>query len=155
MKLPGMDGAEATRMIRDLNPETKVLVLTSFFEPERVQRAMQAGASGYLIKSSSGDKLVDAIRETHQGRTMLSSEAADALVQRAVAPRPLGYDLTDTQREVLALMVEGLTNSDIGERMYLSPSTVSYHVSEILSKLGASNRAQASALAFRHGLVAE
>jgi len=153
MQMPRLNGIEATKAIKATNPETQILVLTSFVEKELVQGAIQAGAVGYLTKGASKVELADAIRATAAGQTMLSPEATQALIQATLSTNNIGADLTKRQREVLELMVVGMNNNEIGEKLFLSPSTVSYHVSEILSKLGASNRAEASVIAVQNGLV--
>jgi NarL family two-component system response regulator LiaR len=154
--MPGMDGAAATRAIREHCPEIQVIALTSFKEETLVQGALEAGAIGYLLKNVSADELVDAIRAAHAGRPTLAPEAAQVLIRAtrsAAEPPPLGHDLTPREREVLALMVEGLNNPEIAERLVVSRSTVKFHVSSILSKLGASGRTEAVALAVQHDLV--
>ena len=151
--MPGMDGVAATHAIRQQFPEMQVLALTSFKEEERVQNVLQAGAIGYLLKDISADDLAEAIRAAHAGRATLASEAAQALVHAATqAPTP-GFDLTERERVVLALLVEGLNNTQIAGKLYVSPSTIKSHVSNILSKLGVASRTEAAALALRHGLV--
>ncbi len=154
MKMPDMDGAAATRAIKERHPEIQVLVLSSFSDPDSVQRAMQAGAVGYLLKDVSMDELADGIRAAHAGKPALAPEAAQALVE-AGTRRPLGphTDLTVRQLEILALLVDGLTNNEIARLLFLSPYTVRNHVSDILSKMGASTRTEAAALAVRLGLV--
>ncbi len=151
--MPGMDGAAATQAIRERCPELQVIALTSFKETELVEGAMQAGAIGYLLKNVSADKLAEAIREAHEGNPTLAPEAAQALIQATRQPRKLGFDLTDRELDVLALMVEGLTNPQIAERLIVSRSTVKFHVSNILSKLGASSRTEAVSLALQHDLI--
>jgi NarL family two-component system response regulator LiaR len=154
MMMPDMDGAATTRAIKEQYPDIQVLVLSSFSDQDSVQRAMQAGAIGYLLKDVSIDELADGIRAAYAGRPALAAEAARALVQAAGPPAPEpGRDLTVRQLEVLALMVKGLTNNEIAERLILSPYTVRNHVSEILSKLGVSTRTEAVALAVRRGLA--
>jgi NarL family two-component system response regulator LiaR len=150
--MPEMDGATATRAIRRACPQIQVIALTSFKEEELVQGALKAGAIGYLLKNVSADELADAIRKAHAGRPTLAPEAAQALIH-ASTQTPLGHDLTDREREVLALMVKGLNNSEIAERLVVSQSTAKFHVSSILSKLGASSRTEAVALAVQHHLV--
>jgi NarL family two-component system response regulator LiaR len=153
MVMPGLDGAAATQAIRKQHPNVQVVALTSFREEELVQRAMQAGAISYLLKDVSASELVEAIRLAQAGRSTLAPEAAQALLLAATRPPRLGHDLTDREWEVLPLLVEGLNNSQIAERLVVSRSTVRFHVSNILSKLGAVSRAEAVALAVKHKLV--
>jgi NarL family two-component system response regulator LiaR len=153
MVLPRMDGATATRAIRQQFPQVQVIVLTSFKDGELIKSALEAGAIGYLLKDISADELAEAIRAAHSGRATLSPEAAQALVQTANQPPAPGLDLTERERDVLALMIEGLNNTQIAGRLTVSPSTIKSHVSNILSKLGATSRTEAVALALRHKLV--
>ena len=151
--MPVMDGAAATREIRERWPEIQVIALTSFEEKELVQNALQAGAISYLLKNVTADALAEAIRAAYAGHSTLAPEATQVLIQSArQGPEP-GDDLTPREREVLALMVEGLTNPEIAERLNISRSTARAHVSQILSKLGVTNRAEAISLAFRLKLV--
>lgn len=153
LRMPGMGGAEATQaLVRD-HPEVKVIALTSFQEGTRVQQALQAGAIGYLLKDVGADELAQAIRAAHAGRATISPEAVKALVEAALAKPDVGHDLTARELDVLALLVEGLGNAEIAERLVISHHTARYHVSSILSKLGAANRAEAAALAVKLGLV--
>jgi NarL family two-component system response regulator LiaR len=151
--MPEMDGAAATRAIRQACPEVQVIALTSFKEHDLVQAALKAGAIGYLLKNVSADELANAIRAAKVGRPTLAPEAAQALIQTATQPPALGSDMTDREREVLALMVEGLNNAEIAERLIVSRSTVKFHVSSILSKLGASSRTEAVAMALQHHMM--
>jgi NarL family two-component system response regulator LiaR len=153
LMMPDMDGATATRLIRQQFPDVQVVALTSFKEQQVVQNALQAGAIGYLLKDVSADELARAIRAAHLGRATLSPEAAQALVNAANQPPTPGQDLTERERVVLALMVEGLNNTQIAARLVVSPSTIKTHVSHILSKLGVASRSEAVALALRSGLV--
>jgi len=154
LMMPEMDGATATRLIRQQYPKVQVIVLTSFKEDGLVRNALQAGAIGYLLKDVSADELARAIRAAHLGRATLSPEATQALVHAANQPPAPGHDLTERERVVLALMVEGLNNTQIAARLVVSPSTIKTHVSNILSKLGVASRSEAVALALRSGLVA-
>lgn len=151
--MPEMDGAAATRAIREQYPAVQVLALTSFKEEELVQNALQAGAIGYLLKNVSADELAEAIRAAHLGRTTLSPEIAQALVHAANRPPTPGFDLTAREREVLSLLVEGLSNTQIAGKLFVSPSTIKSHVSNILSKLGVASRTEAATLALRHHLI--
>jgi NarL family two-component system response regulator LiaR len=151
--MPGMDGAQATKAIREKCPDIQVIALTSFKEQELVQGALEAGAIGYLLKNVDADELAGAIRAAHAGRPTLAPEAAQALIQASKKPQSRRYDLTEREREVLELMVEGLTNPEIAERLVVSKSTVKFHVSSILSKLGAASRTEAVAMALQKELV--
>jgi NarL family two-component system response regulator LiaR len=153
LMMPGLDGVAATRVIRERFPTVRVLALTSFQDEGLVQRALQAGAIGYLLKNVSADDLASAIRAAHAGRPTLAPEATQALVQAAAHPPVPGQDLTPREREVLALMVQGLSNTAIAARLVVSPSTAKAHVSSILSKLGVTSRTEAVALAMQHHLV--
>ena len=155
LMMPGMDGVETTRAIREQCPEVQILVLTSFHDRDLVPRAMQAGAVGYLLKGVSNRELVEAIRAAHAGRSILAREAMADLVQAAAPAPKLGDDLSEREREVLALLSQGLSNKEIAERLFLSVATIKYHVRLLLSKLGAGSRAEAVALAWQHDLLRE
>lgn len=153
--MPGMDGATATRLIREQCPEIQVIALTSFKEQELVQGALQAGAIGYLLKDISAEELANAIRAAYAGKPALAPEAAQVLIEASRTPavdQP-GSTLTAREREVLVLMTEGLNNKEIAERMVVSASTAKSHVSSILSKLNVSSRTEAVALALQKHLV--
>lgn len=151
--MPNVDGPSATARIRGTFPQVQIIALTSFLEEDLVQRAIQAGASGYLLKDVNPDKLAQAIRDAHQGRPTIASAAARVLAQAARQPVPVGADLTPRERQVLALLAEGRTNKQIAEALTVSPGTVRLHVSNILSKLAVSNRTEAARLALQHNLV--
>jgi NarL family two-component system response regulator LiaR len=154
--MPRLDGVAATRVIRERWPQVQIIALTSFKDKEMVHDALRAGAISYLLKDVSVDELAEAIRAAHAGRPTLAPEATQALIEVARAadrgPAP-GHDLTPREREVLALIVEGLNNPQIAERLVISVTTVRSHASSIFSKLGVSNRAEAITLALRNKLV--
>ena len=151
--MPNMDGPTATARIRESWPDVQVLALTSFVEEDLVRRAIGAGAIGYLLKKASAEELAEAIRAAHQGHSTIDSDAMQVLIQSAHRPPPLGHDLTARERQVLVLLAEGQTNKEIAAKLTLSPATVRVYVSNILSKLGASNRTEAARLALEHHLV--
>ena len=153
MVMPDMDGAAATRAIRQQFPHVQVIALTSFKEGDLVKNALEAGAIGYLLKDVSADELAGAIRAAHSGRATLSPEAAQALVETTNQPSAPGLDLTERELEVLTLMVEGLNNTQIAGRLTVSSSTIKSHVSNILSKLGVASRTEAVSLALRSRIV--
>ena len=153
MVMPDMDGAVATRLIRQQFPQVQVIALTSFKEGNLVRNTLEAGAIGYLLKDVSADELAQAIRAAHAGRATLSPEAAQALVETANQPPAPGLDLTERELEVLALMVEGLNNTQIAGRLTVSSSTIKSHVSNILSKLGVASRTEAVTLALRSRII--
>ena len=154
LMMPVMNGVQAIRTIRKNWPQVKIIALTNFQEPELVQEALQAGATGYLLKNVTAAELAGAIRSAHSGQPTLAPEATQALID-ATAPLDLApdYKLTPREQDVLALMVEGLSNAEIAERLVIGLSTVKFHVSSILSKLNATGRAEAIAIAWQHNLV--
>ncbi len=155
MMMPRMNGAEATKAILAAHPHIKILALTSFKEKEMVQEILQAGARGYMLKDVSAAELADAIRNVSAGRTALAPEAMEALLDQANSDRQpaLGHDLTERERDVLTLMVQGLSNPQIADHLIVSLSTVKFHVSSILGKLQAATRSEAVRIALQHHLV--
>jgi len=147
MVLPTIDGATATRTIRQQFPQVQIIALTSFKEGDLIKNALDAGAIGYLLKDVSADELAEAIRAANSGRATLSPEVAQVLAETA-DQRPLrGSDLTEREREVLAQMVAGLNDTQIAGRLAIDPATLRSHVSHILVKLGVANPTEAVALA--------
>lgn len=153
LMMQGMDGAAATRHIREVCPTIQVIALTSFKEVEMVHGVLEAGAIGYLLKNVSADELANAIRAAHAGKPTLSPEATQALINKVTTGEDIGADLTKRELEILTLLVEGLSNREIAERLVISISTVKFHVSSILSKLGAASRTEAVAIALQNNLV--
>ena len=153
MMMPVMDGVAATAVIREKYPQIAVIALTSFREKELVEGALKAGAISYLLKNVTAEELTAAIKGAVLGQPRLSPEATQALIQSIKTPKTIDYQLTEREKEILALMVEGLGNNEISRRLVVSPSTTKFHVSNILSKLGVSSRTEAVALALKQNLV--
>ncbi len=151
--MPVMDGPTAIRAIHDAFPDIHVIALTSFPEEDLVQRALGAGAISYLLKNVGADELAGAIRGANAGRSTLAPEATQALIRRVTHPAPPGIDLTPREHEVLALMVKGLSNPEIAQRLVVGRSTAKFHVSSVLTKLGVSTRTEAVAMALQRHLV--
>jgi NarL family two-component system response regulator LiaR len=153
MKMAEMDGVAATAAIKQAFPEVQVLMLTSFFDKGLIQGALQAGAVGYVLKDSSKEDLAEAIRAARAGRTTLSPQAANALAKSDADSSDQFDELTTREKDVLALLVRGMSNSQIGKELNRSPFTVRHHVSQIIAKLGAANRAEVAAIAVRDALL--
>jgi NarL family two-component system response regulator LiaR len=152
LMMPGTDGVTATRLIHEKYPSVRVIALTSFQENDLVQGALEAGATGYLMKNVSARELATAIRSAYEGKMTLSPEAAEVLVHARAQTQEIDC-LTDREREVLKLMVDGLSNAEIAERLVVSLSTVKFHIGNILLKLRVDNRVAAVTLAMQHKLV--
>jgi NarL family two-component system response regulator LiaR len=153
LMMPEMDGIAATRAILSDHPEVKIIAMTSFEEEGLVHGVLAAGAISYLLKNVSADDLARAIRDAAAGRSTLAPEAARVLVQATRPTDDPAGDLTERERDVLNLLVQGESNQQIAEAMVISIATVKAHVSNILSKLGVSSRAEAMAYAIKHKLV--
>ncbi len=151
--MPGMDGLETTRAILDRYPSVKIIMLTSFTIEDMVQDALEAGAIGYILKNVSIDHLVEAVRSAYNGQPTLSPEATLSLVKSKTGPLDLKPDLTAREKQVLALMAEGLSNEEIADRLVISQATARHHVSACIRKLGAANRTDAAVIAVKHKLV--
>ena len=155
LMMPDMDGVTATKKIRERYPDVKVLALTSFRDEKLVQGALRAGAIGYLLKDVTADELAASVRAAHAGKSTLSPDAAQVLIRAAQQPASPAADFTGRERDVLELMVEGMSNAEIAEALVLSTATVKFHVSNVLSKLGVRSRTEAVALALQEDLLAE
>jgi len=153
LMMPGSNGVETTHALRAACPQTQVLVLTGFQEGKLVQGALQAGAIAYLLKDMTIDEMVQAIRLAKRGQPTLSPAASRALVQTTMQIPKIGHDLTKREKEVLTLLVAGLSNQQIAGRLVVSPATVKFHINHIRSKLGAATRTEAVALAVQHKLA--
>lgn len=149
-----MDGIESTKKILGEWPAAKILIVTSFIDDEKVYPAIQAGASGYLLKTSTAREIADAIRATQRGERVLEPEVTTKIVQQATKPRKeLHEDLTKREQEVLLLISEGKSNQEIADQLFITLKTVKTHVSNILAKLEVEDRTQAAIYAFKHHLV--
>jgi NarL family two-component system response regulator LiaR len=153
LMMPEMDGIAATRAILADYPEIKIIAMTSFEEEELVQGVLAAGAISYLLKNVTSDELAAAIRAASLGKSTLSPEAARVLVQATRPTEQPWHELTEREMEVLNFVVQGQSNRQIADAMFISVATVKAHVSNILSKLQVSSRAEAIAYAIKHKLV--
>jgi len=148
LRMPGMDGVEAIVTIRGEFPDAHILVLTTYDGDEDIYRGLHAGALGYLLKDAGRDRLVEAIRAVHAGRTHLAPEVAAKLAERMRAP-----NLTAREREVLHLLARGMSNGEVAAALFITEATVKTHVNSILGKLDVSDRTQAVTTALKRGLV--
>lgn len=153
LMMPEMDGIAATRAILEECPDIKIIAMTSFEDEELVQGVLAAGAISYLLKNVTSDDLARAIRDAALGKSTLSPEAARVLIQNTRPSRQPLYDLTEREREVLHLVVQGQSNQQIADHLIVTVATVKAHISSILSKLQVSSRAEAIAFAIKHKLV--
>jgi DNA-binding NarL/FixJ family response regulator len=155
--MPGMDGVEATRKVKDISPRTQIIILTSFHEDEHIFPALQAGAISYMLKDVKATELVEAIRRASNGEATLHPRIASRLVRQFSRGEPdrssLFTELTDREAEVLALIAKGFTNQKIADVLVISVGTVKGHVSNILSKLHLADRTQAAVYAWQEGIV--
>jgi DNA-binding NarL/FixJ family response regulator len=155
VKMPGMDGIDALRRLRELGNPARVLIVTSFTEQRTVVPALRAGAAGYVYKDVDPDALAGAIRSVHAGHILLQPEVAGVLLsqEEATSGQGRGSSLTDREREVLGLIADGRSNREIARALVLSEKTVKTHVSNILMKLDLADRTQAALWAVRHGVT--
>jgi len=155
--MPGMDGVEATRKIKDASPRTQIIILTSYHEDEHIFPALQAGATSYLLKDLKASELVEAIRRAAGGEATLHPAIARRVIMQfresRGQERKLFTDLTEREFEVLTLIARGQSNRDIAAELVISTGTVKGHVSNILSKLQLADRTQAAVYAWQEGLV--
>lgn len=157
LKMPGVNGVEATRQIRTRHPDILVLVLTTYDDDEWLFDAIRAGASGYLLKDTPREQVISAIKGTAAGKSYIDPSVAGKLLQQISSdqvhpPTGITDKLTEREADVLRLLARGLNNADIADQLYLSEGTVRNHVSAILAKLGVSDRTQAAVIALQHGL---
>jgi NarL family two-component system response regulator LiaR len=153
LNMPRMGGIDALKAIHSQNPGIRFVVVTSFVDESLVQGALHAGAVGYQLKDSGAQELYGAILRAYRGQSVLSPQATQVLVSATVKPPPIGHDLSDREIEILELLVQGLSNSEIGDRLFISRSTVKNHISSIFGKLPANSRAEAAAIAVQHGIA--
>jgi NarL family two-component system response regulator LiaR len=155
--MPGMDGVEATRKLKDISPRTQIIILTSYHEDEHIFPALQAGAISYLLKDVKAADLVDAIRRAAKGEATLHPKIAERVLKEfrvgGAEKRRLFLTLTEREMEVLKLIALGQTNSKIAEQLVITVGTVKGHVSNILSKLHLADRTQAAVYAWQEGLI--
>lgn len=150
-----MDGIESTKAILKEWPEAKIIIVTSFIDDEKVYPALEAGAAGYMLKTSSANEIANAIRSTYKGERVLEPQVTDIMLERLTRKIPhfLHEDLTAREMEVLLLIAEGCSNQEIADQLFITLKTVKTHVSNILSKLEVDDRTQATIYAFKHDLV--
>ncbi|MFI1244042.1 response regulator [Enterococcus casseliflavus] len=149
-----MDGIESTKLILNDWPEAKIIIVTSFIDDEKVYPAIEAGAAGYLLKTSTAHEIAEAIRATKRGERVLEPEVTTKMMDRLTNRTPILHeDLTNREQEVLLLIAEGKSNQEIADALFITLKTVKTHVSNILSKLEVEDRTQATIYAFKHGLI--
>lgn len=148
LRMPGLSGVETIQQIRAKHPHARVIVLTTFDNDEDIYRALQAGASGFLLKNVESDRLVETIRAVHAGHYKLPTDVATRLAQRMAAP-----ELSPRERQVLQLIVTGRSNKEIGADLGVAENTVKNHVKVVLEKLGVQDRVQATTRAIQRGIV--
>lgn len=151
--MPGMNGVEATHLIRQKYPQLKILVLSSFQDDASVMEMLANGANGYVLKGALASDLADTIRTTYQGKTVFSNEVAQILLKPNRDDQHQTFGLTDREQEVIKLMADGLNNNEIAHHLYISRSTVKFHIANIVQKMGVETRAEAIVLAAKNGLI--
>lgn len=151
--MPGMNGVEATRQIREKHAHIKILVLSSFQDDASVHEMLANGANGYVLKGAIASDLADTIRTTYQGKSVFSNEVAQMLLRPNRDEHQQTFGLTDREQEVIKLMADGLNNNEIAHRLFISRSTVKFHIANIVQKMGVETRAEAIVLAAKNGLI--
>ncbi|MBE2269722.1 MAG: response regulator transcription factor [Anaerolinea sp.] len=151
--MPVMDGIEATARVHQLYPQIKILVLSAFQDDESVHAMLANGASGYVLKTSLAQDLINAIRSTDSGSTVLSAEVTRVLLNSPATPVVQDFKLTQREMEILKCMAEGLNNGEIAARLIISQSTVKFHIANLLTKMGVETRPEAIVLAAKNNLV--
>ena len=156
ISMPGINGIQATKLIRDKNPDAKIVILTMLDQEGYVYEAIKAGATGYMLKSTSSDELVNAIQTVNEGKALLHPDATAQLLKEFVTlaeNKAKDYGLSNREMEVLQLLSEGKTNKEVAKALWISEQTVKTHVAHIFDKLGTSDRTETVARALRSGLV--
>jgi two-component system NarL family response regulator len=148
LRLPGMDGPQIITAIRKTDPDAKIIIVTTYDADEDVYRAVQAGARGYLLKGTFAEGMLEAIRNVHAGRRLIAPEVAARLADRVSSP-----SLTTREVGVLELVAKGMSNKEIGAALFVSETTIKYHLKNIYSKLGANDRTEAALLAAQRGIL--
>lgn len=148
LRMPEMGGVEAIKIIRQDFPDARIIVLSTYDYDEDIYQGLQAGAKGYLLKDAPVDLLQEAIRQVHAGKKYILPDVAAKLAERMVSPQ-----LTEREREILSLIVEGKSNSDMADQLYISENTVKFHINNILLKLDVKNRGQAIVAAIQRGVI--
>ncbi|MBN1298628.1 MAG: response regulator transcription factor [Actinobacteria bacterium] len=152
LDMPVMDGVSAIKILNAENPDIKIMALTSFPDKKMVREAFKAGASGYMLKNASPQEIASAIREAFSGRVSMSREIADALFEEIKKPAQ-NYNLGEQELKILNLLAKGYSNKKISEILYISQHTVKFHISNILSKMGAATRAEAASIAIKNNII--
>ena len=153
IEMPLMNGIDAASIIKEENPDIKIIALTSFADKKLVSQAIRAGATSYILKNVSTEIIADSIRDAYAGKSNLSPEATRAMIEEIKEPSPDKFSLTKQEMNILDLVVKGYSNKAIAGKLYISMHTVKFHIGNILSKLGASTRTEAAAIATRNKLV--
>jgi two-component system, NarL family, response regulator LiaR len=156
--MDGMDGVETTRQLMELQPDCKVVVLTSYIDDSKIYPVIEAGAFSYLLKTSRASEIADAIRAAARGQSVLEQQVAAKMMNRFREPKkaekkPLHEELTDREMEVLMLLAKGKSNQDIADDLFIGIKTVKYHITNIFAKLEVEDRTQAAIYAHRHGVA--